>query len=162
MLFDIPSPPEILETATFGLHQHAIVLVLVNQGQVSPLGNTTISVGTDTFDTLCTYCTHSLPELMLEFFPCVGIKPPGLASQKLVLQDSAIYRPLNQHLIVHSLKGGGEQLPLLPSANLKSNGDKRPSSPHTILFLSNSRVGRFWVLRKVKLFMVSLGAKLRN
>ena len=82
MLFDIPSLPEILETATFGLHQHAIVLVLVNQGQVSPLGNTTISVGTDTF--------YTLPELMLEFFPCVGMEPPGLASQKLVLQESAI------------------------------------------------------------------------
>ena len=56
VLFDLPPLPEARETRDRNIwhpiHQHYLQLVLVNPGQVSPLGKTTISVGTDTFYTL--------------------------------------------------------------------------------------------------------------
>ena len=57
VLFNIPPLPEALErdrNIWHHIHQCARKLVLVNPGQVSPLGNTTIlmGTGTDTFYTL--------------------------------------------------------------------------------------------------------------
>ena len=58
---------------SYPIHHHAVVLVLVNKGQVSPLSNTTISVGTDTFYTLS---------------PCgIEPQPPGLAPRSLDYLD---------------------------------------------------------------------------
>ena len=60
VLFDIPAPPKILRNRNIwrSIHQHTVVLVvpvLVNQGLVSLLRNTSSTVATDTgtFYTLC-------------------------------------------------------------------------------------------------------------
>ena len=55
VLFVIPPPLERIETATLASYPSAAVaLVLVLIGSGIPLGNTTISMGTVTFYTLCT------------------------------------------------------------------------------------------------------------